>query len=73
MKDKQTQCKDILAFMKAHGGITNWDALTKIDCARLAARIFDLRESGYNIITDKVYRTTESGKKKHYAVYRLAV
>ena len=73
MKDKQTQCKDILAFMKKHGGITNWDAITKIDCARLAARIFDLRKAGYEIITDKVCRKTESGKTKHYAVYRLAV
>ena len=73
MKDKQTQCKDVLAFMKAHGSITNRDASYHLDCERLAARIFDLRKSGYDIITDHAYRTTESGKKRHYAVYRLAV
>jgi hypothetical protein len=46
-----SQCNDILAHMKAGNPITAMDALSSYGCFRLAARIKDLREQGYEIET----------------------
>ena len=43
-------------------------ALSSYGCFRLAARIIELRDAGYRIVTE--YRTTPAGKR--HAVYRLA-
>ena len=44
-----TQCDMILQYMRRHGGITQREALETFGCARLASRIFDLRQRGYSI------------------------
>ena len=46
IEDAQTQCNDILRYCKEHGCITTWDAMTKLRIARLASRIYDLKEDG---------------------------
>lgn len=62
----ETQCQQILAHLKKFGSITPLDALQLFGCFRLSARIYDLREQGYNIVTDRV-----KGKNKQFASYRL--
>lgn len=45
-----SQCNDILAHLK-RGPISAIEALNSYGCFRLAARIKDLREQGYDIET----------------------
>lgn len=46
-----TQTETILAHLQAGGSITPIDALREYGCFRLAARIKDLREAGYDVET----------------------
>lgn len=48
-----TQCNQILAHLR-HSPITPLEALSLFGCFRLGARIFDLREQGYDITTEIV-------------------
>lgn len=63
--EKRSQCDMTLEYMKMFGSITPLEALEAFNCFRLGARISDLREDGYNIITD-----IADGAKR-YAIYRL--
>ena len=49
-----------------HGPITPMVALREYNCFRLAARIYDLRRKGVNIVTNDI---TRNGKT--YAQYRI--
>ncbi len=59
----------ILNRLKRGWSINALQALEKFQCFRLAARISDLRDQGYNIIT-KMIETPNS--KKRIAQYKLA-
>ena len=64
-----SQKKLILEYLRAHGSITPMDAITHCNrCFRLSARIWDLREEGYNIVTDD---KDKDGNSVNYAIYRL--
>ena len=44
--EKQTET--ILQYLKTHkNGITSWDAIQKFGITRLGARIYDLKDRGY--------------------------
>jgi hypothetical protein len=60
-----SQNTKILKMLEA-GPITAMDALREADCFRLAARIYDLRAQGHNIISHNIKR-----KNKVIAMYRL--
>lgn len=61
-----SQTRQILEHLEAGNAITPIDALSLFGCFRLGARIFQLRELGYNIITkEKVING------KHFAEYSL--
>lgn len=64
---KRSQAEQVLTHIKRHGSINPLTAITAYGCMRLAARICDLRDAGYNIVTDMV-KTSEG---KQYARYRL--
>lgn len=67
-KSKAPQCKDILAYLQRGNRITYIDALNMFGCARLSARIWDLRHSGgYQIVKEMI--TNDNGKR--YAAYHL--
>jgi len=57
----------IIAYLETGGSLTTLDALKLFGCMRLASRIHDLRERGYEIEVSKV--TTNTGKI--VASYRL--
>lgn len=63
----ESQNKAILAYLKAGNTITAIEALARFQCMRLAARIKDLRDMGYNIIANTV-----SCNGKRFAEYRIA-
>ena len=50
---EQTQNQQILEYLKRGNKITALEALYQFGCFRLSARIFNLRQRGFNIITDK--------------------
>lgn len=66
-----SQCKRILEYLRNHKSITPIDALASIGCFRLSARIKDLRDEGYNILTEMVTEENEKGEVKRYARYFL--
>lgn len=39
----------VLSYLRAYGSITPSEALSKLSCMRLAARIHDLKRAGYDI------------------------
>lgn len=70
--DFDSQCKIILAWLKQHGYIDRDIAKQICSCERLAARIKDLRNAGFQIETEiKKYINKKTGRPVRYAVYRL--
>ena len=63
---QNTQENIILDHLKKHKFITSWEAIQEYRITRLSARIYELREKGYQIITKNV---TENGKT--FAEYSL--
>ena len=61
------QSQQILNHLKQGNPITSMEALQQYRCMRLAARVKDLKDSGYNILS----RMVEQGGKR-FAEYRLA-
>lgn len=57
----------ILRFLKAGNSITHIGALGMFGCARLAARIDDLRSQGHNIITEDVKQNGKTFARYHLA------
>ena len=60
-----SQCRQVLKHLK-RADITSMEAFHSYKITRLAARIADLRESGYNIVT-----TMKTQGNKTFAVYSL--
>lgn len=60
------QCRVILDALKTGRAITPASALDEYGCFRLAARIWDLRQAGHDIVT-----YWESDGHKRWASYKL--
>lgn len=54
------QCRQVLQYVQQFGSITSEEARTAFGCARLASRISDLKQRGY-----EVQRVMESGKNRY--------
>ena len=61
-----SQTSQILKLLKAGRTITPIIALNLFGCMRLAARILEIREMGYNVLT-----TTIAANGKRFAGYKL--
>jgi hypothetical protein len=64
-EDRRSQSARILIALK-QGPLTPMDALREFGCFRLAARVLDLRQAGYTIVSEKV-----EANGKRFAQYRL--
>lgn len=62
--DSRSQCAKILGYMHVGGSIDQRMALKMFGCARLAARIYDLKCFGWTIKAEKL--KTKSGKLVSY-------
>ena len=62
----KSQTQLILTHLKSGKTLTAMQALSKFDCMRLASRILDIREMGYEIFSEMIKR---NGKR--YARYSL--
>lgn len=65
--EKSSQKQQILSYLKDGGELTALKALNLFGCFRLAARIADIREMGYEIQRDWL----ETGDGTRVAVYRM--
>lgn len=70
-KHTKTQCDKILKYLMAHKGITQAQAVEKFGCYRLSARIFDLKEQGYDIRTIRCVKKNDEGNVVQFAKYVL--
>lgn len=70
-KRNPSQNELILTHLRRHKGITSAEAMTLYSVYRLSARISDLREAGYNIITNDVQGKNKYGNNTRYAMYSL--
>ena len=69
---KLSQSELILDYMKTHRkGITPLEALEKFGCFRLSARIFEIKEAGYDVVTNIEEKVTKDGDVKRYGRYSL--
>ena len=66
-----TQCEQIIDYLNDHVGITTKDAMEELGVYRLASRIHDLKEEGYEF--EKITREERNryGKKTTFTEYRL--
>ena len=71
MSRRQSQCKQILAYIDLHGSISHFEAEEHIKpkCTRLAARIGDLEAVGNKFDHQMVYTKDEDGNPIHYMRY----
>lgn len=67
-----SQCKVIKQFLLAGNSLTALQALNHFGCARLAARIDELRNAGLPIESHSIAVTNREGKRVRVAEYRLA-
>ena len=63
-----SQSEQILKYLQAGNALTPLEALRKFNCLRLGARIYDLRQLGYQINSRLI---TDEHTKKRYASYSL--
>lgn len=68
---KLTQCDRISRHLKDHGSITSLEAITEYGILRLASRINDLKNKGYNIVSTTVTGENRYQEKTRYSVYTL--
>lgn len=67
-KPNKSQERQILDYLRKGYSITPIEALAKFGCFRLGARIWDLKQNGYNIVSDK--KKIENGYVAEYSLKR---
>lgn len=72
IKKKITQEDRILKYMKTHKrGITQDQATKMLGITRLGARIFDLKEAGHIIDSERIKVKNRYGEEVYVAQYHL--
>lgn len=65
-----TQCERVLKYMDDFGTISTMQAFSDLGVTRLASRIHDLKQMGYDIESETRYSKNRYGENTHYSVYR---
>lgn len=68
---KVTQCERVLAWLKQYGSISDTEARDELGIRRVGARIWDLKEKGYPIITKMEKGKNRFNETVRYGVYYL--
>ena len=69
VESKPTQNERILNYIEEFGSITQLDALRDLGVMRLASRVSDLRNKGYNIISKTEAVKNRYGESCHIKRY----
>lgn len=64
----KSQEQKILDYMATHGSISTMQAIRNFGCTRLSARIYDLRDQGFEINAERKY---DKRSKTTYCRYSL--
>ena len=70
-EQRLTQSMKVLKYMMDFGKITQLDAMKDLGVMRLAARIADLEDQGFEIIHERESGLNRYGEKTNFASYRL--
>lgn len=68
---KSTQRDRVLQYIRDFGCITSWDAYKELGVTQLGARIFELKERGYQFSKTRIATKNRYGETTHYDEYRL--
>lgn len=68
-----TQNERVLKHMRKYGTITTKQAYDLYGITRLGARIYELRNMGFDIVADTVPVKNRFGEKAYVARYRIRV
>ena len=71
MDRKVTQRDRVLQYIKDFGSITSWEAYSELGITQLGARIFELKDRGYNFEKERVNTKNRYGDQTHFDRYRL--
>ena len=66
-----TQCERIVDYLDSHVGIASFEVMEKLGVYRLASRIHDLKESGYEFERITREEVNRYGQKSKFTEYRL--
>lgn len=66
-----TQCERIIDYIKTFGSITTLDAFKDLGITRLASRIHDLTEDGFEFEREMITSRNRYGELVHYKRYSL--
>lgn len=68
---KPTQSELILEYIKQFGSITQLQAIVDLGVIRLPSRVFELRQKGYPIVSERVPVANRYGGKSYINRYSL--
>lgn len=68
-----TQIDKIVNYINEHGSITDRQADRRIGVGRLASRIFDMKQAGYRVKTERIRVRNRDGSFSHIARYSWEV
>lgn len=68
---KETHETRLLDYFKTHDTITQLDATRELGNTRLGATVFNLRNKGYNIITEPTKGKNRWGQNSNFGTYRM--
>ena len=68
---KASQEQKVLSHLKRYAGLTTLTAFERYGISRLSARIFELREEGYDIVSVPRVVKNRYGDDCHIVEYRL--
>lgn len=66
-----SQCMQILFYIREHGSITGMESVKNLGILNYKARINELREDGFPIVTTMETSVKQNGDKTRYARYSL--
>lgn len=66
-----TQCERIIDYINTFGSITTLEAFTDLGITRLASRIHDLTEDGFEFDREMITSRNRYGEIVHYKRYSL--
>ena len=71
MAQRVTQRDRVLQYIKDSGSITSWEAYSELGITQLGARIFELKDRGYNFEKERVNTKNRYGDQTHFDRYKL--
>lgn len=71
LRNKPTQCDKIIKYIKDFGSITAFEAFTDLGITQLAARVFELKNKGYEFETEFRSVKNRYGETVYFKAYKL--